>query len=86
MPAMSKYLLRSPEIALACVSCILDAVSIDLSVYAQELGKTFTSNLKSKDDGTREDAVKAMLALGRQSSNQEAVRRTLKKLIHFILF
>ena len=28
-----------------------------------------------KDDATRDDAVKAMLALGRQSSNMEAVSR-----------
>ena len=35
LPAMKKYLLRSPEIALMCISCILEALQLDLSQYAE---------------------------------------------------
>jgi hypothetical protein len=61
LPAMSKALLRSPEIALLTVSHILAGLSLELSAVAAELGKSFASNLKSKDDATREDATKAIL-------------------------
>ena len=80
LPAINKYLLRSPEIALGVVASILGNLSIDLSSYTQELGKTFSTNLKSKDDATREDAVKATLALSRQISNQEAVEGLVRQL------
>jgi hypothetical protein len=59
---MSKALLRSPEIALLTVSHILTGLTqLDLSTSAADLGKTFATNLKSKDDATREDATKAIL-------------------------
>ena len=41
------------------------SVSLDLSVYVGDLGKTFAVALKSKDDAVREDALGASLALGR---------------------
>ena len=52
---------------------MLVGVSIDLSGYVTELGKTFATNLKSKDDSTREDAILATMALGKQCSDQSAV-------------
>jgi hypothetical protein len=61
LPAMSKALLRSPEVALLTVSHILAGLSLELSAVAADLGKSFASNLKSKDDATREDATKAIL-------------------------
>ncbi len=61
LPSMSKALLRSPEVALLTVSHILAGLSLELSAVAADLGKSFASNLKSKDDATREDATKAIL-------------------------
>ena len=46
---------------------------MDLSAYVSDFCKTFCSNLKSKDDNTREDAIVAILALGKQNSDQGAV-------------
>ena len=63
LPAMGKALLRSPEIALLTVSHILSD-HLDLSAFATDLGKSFATNLKSKDDATREDATKAILGKG----------------------
>ena len=60
---MGKALLRSPEIALLTVSHILSD-HLDLSAFATDLGKSFATNLKSKDDATREDATKAILGKG----------------------
>ena len=73
LPVMNKSLLRSPEIALSGVSVVLRSLNLDLSVYAAELGQTFCTNLKSKDDQTREDSVEAMMALSKQCSDESAV-------------
>ena len=77
LPVMNKALLRSPEIALSAVSVVLSSLSLDLSVYAGELGQTFCTNLKSKDDQIREDSVEAMVALVKQCSDAEAVEKLL---------
>ena len=52
---------------------MLGSVSLDLSGYTTELCKTFSTNLKSKDDSTRDDAIFATLSLGKQCSDQAAV-------------
>jgi hypothetical protein len=70
-------LLCSPETALAAAAAVLEGLSIDLSIYAADLGKTFASGLKSKDDSVREDALAAMLALGGQCSDPAAVEQLL---------
>ena len=77
LPVMNKSLLRSPEIALSAVSVVLTSLNLDLSVYAGELGQTFCTNLKSKDDQTREDSVEAMVALAKRCSDAEAVEKLL---------
>ena len=74
LPVMNKSLLRSPEIALTSVSVVLQSLNLDLSAYAAELGQTFCTNLKSKDDQIREDSVEAMSALSKQCSDESAVR------------
>ena len=48
-----------------------------LTSLSLDLCKTFCTNLRSKDDNTREDAIMATLALGRQCSDQAAVRNIL---------
>ena len=77
LPVISKALLRSPETALASVSAVLASVSLDLSVYAQDLGKAFVTSLRSKDDSVREDALAATLALSKQCSDPSAVEQLL---------
>ena len=54
----------------------LSAVLVHRAVVTREyvdMWKTFSTNLRSKDDNTREDAIEATLALGRQCSDQAAV-------------
>eukprot|EP00092_Neocalanus_flemingeri_P021121 GFUD01022885.1.p1 GENE.GFUD01022885.1~~GFUD01022885.1.p1 ORF type:complete len:401 (-),score=126.99 GFUD01022885.1:264-1466(-) len=80
LPVMTKAMLRSPEIALSAVGSILASMSLDLSVYVSDLSKTFSTNLRSKDDNTREDAIEATLALGRQCSDQSAVESLLESI------
>ena len=75
LPVMNKSLLRSPENALSIVSVIIDGLSLDLSSFAAELGKTFCNNLKSKDDQTREDAIVALTALSRKCSDKKMIEQ-----------
>jgi len=84
LPVMNKYLLRSPEIGLMCVSCIIDGLAIDMSSYAADLGKTFASSLKSKDDGTRNDANKAILSLAKSVSTFEGGESMMKQLFNVL--
>ena len=75
LPVINKSLLRSPEIALSVVSVILSSLRFDLSSFSADLGPTFCSNLKSKDDATREDAVEAVKALAMKSSDAAAIEK-----------
>ena len=77
LPVMNKSLLRSPEIALSVVSVIISCLSVDMSNLAADLGQTFCTNLKSKDDQTREDAVEATIALARNCKDSAAVEKLL---------
>ena len=77
LPVMNKSLLRSPEIALSVVSVILECVSIDLSSSAPELGKTFCTNLRSKDDTIRDDASEALISLAQNCKEQAALEKLL---------
>ena len=74
LPVISKALLRSPETALSAVGAVLAGLSLDLSVYVAELGKTFATSLRSKDDTVRDDALAATLALGKQCSDPSSVQ------------
>eukprot|EP00092_Neocalanus_flemingeri_P036711 GFUD01039967.1.p1 GENE.GFUD01039967.1~~GFUD01039967.1.p1 ORF type:complete len:218 (-),score=69.56 GFUD01039967.1:239-892(-) len=67
---MTKAMLRSPEIALSAVGSILASMFLNLSVYMSDQSKMFLTNLRSKEENTREDEIEGTLALGRQCSIQ----------------
>lgn len=74
LPAILKAMLRSPEICLGSIGQIVDAVSLDLSPYAAELGKPIAACLHSKEDPIRDEAVAAVEALAKQCSDPAAIR------------
>lgn len=73
LPALQKALLRNPEIIFNLTPNILKGLSLDLSPYALDLGKLFATNLYSKDDSLRADAILATRNLAEQCSNSAAI-------------
>ncbi|XP_012704734.2 eIF-2-alpha kinase activator GCN1 isoform X1 [Fundulus heteroclitus] len=74
LPALQKTMLRSPENAMQTVSCLLSAVTLDLSQYAMDIGKAIASQLKANNAQLMEEAVKAMENLAQQCSDATAVQ------------
>ena len=78
LPAMSKAMLRNPELVMESISLILSSLSIDLSQYVGDLSKPFATQLHANDDMTRESAIKCVASLGLKASDSEAVDALLK--------
>uniref|UniRef100_A0AAQ5XFT2 TOG domain-containing protein n=1 Tax=Amphiprion ocellaris TaxID=80972 RepID=A0AAQ5XFT2_AMPOC len=74
LPALQKTMLRSPENAMQTVSCLLSAVTLDLSQYAVDIGKAIASQLKANNAQLMEEAVQAMQNLAQQCSDPTAVQ------------
>ncbi|TDH12410.1 hypothetical protein EPR50_G00046790 [Perca flavescens] len=74
LPALQKTMLRSPENAMQTVSCLLLAVTLDLSQYAMDIGKAIASQLKANNAELMEQAVQAMHNLAQQCSDPSAVQ------------
>ncbi|XP_035854644.1 eIF-2-alpha kinase activator GCN1 [Sander lucioperca] len=74
LPALQKTMLRSPENAMQTVSCLLLAVTLDLSQYAMDIGKAIASQLKANNAQLMEQAVQAMQNLAQQCSDPSAVQ------------
>lgn len=47
LPAVQKAMLRNPEVILECVGHIVSALSLDLSQYAADIGKSLAGKLKN---------------------------------------
>ena len=77
LPSLLKAMLRNPEIVMGTVSYLITGLKIDLSQYAEQLGKPFASQLHAKDDTTRDEAVAAVAALATQCSDPEAIKSLL---------
>ncbi|KAJ1530782.1 hypothetical protein ONE63_005633 [Megalurothrips usitatus] len=77
LPAVQKAMLRNPEIILECVGHIISALSLDLSQYAVDIGKSLASNLHSKEDQARNEAADACRRLARQCSDAGAIEQLL---------
>lgn len=43
LPALQKAMLRNPEIIIECVGLVLSGISLDLSQYAGDVGKSLIS-------------------------------------------
>ncbi|XP_067121067.1 stalled ribosome sensor GCN1 [Centruroides vittatus] len=80
LPALQKSMLRNPEIILETVGFILTGVSLDLSQYAVDVGKSLGTHLYSKDDICREEAIIACKNLAQQCSSSSPLEELLKHL------
>ncbi|XP_061672508.1 stalled ribosome sensor GCN1 [Syngnathoides biaculeatus] len=74
LPSMQKTLLRSPENAMQVISCLLSALTIDLSQYALDIGKAVASQLKANNAQLMEESIQALQHLARQCSDPGAVQ------------
>ncbi|XP_072770375.1 stalled ribosome sensor GCN1-like [Nerophis lumbriciformis] len=74
LPCMQKTMLRSPENAMQAVSCLLSALTIDLSQYSMDIVKAIASQLKANNAQLMEDAIQALKNLAQQCSDASAVQ------------
>ncbi|KAJ4944183.1 hypothetical protein JOQ06_012728, partial [Pogonophryne albipinna] len=74
LPTLQKTMLRSPENAMQTVSCLISALTLDLSQYAMDIGKAIASQLKANNVQLAEEAVQAMQNLAKQCSDPSAVQ------------
>ncbi|KAK7871251.1 hypothetical protein R5R35_007540 [Gryllus longicercus] len=80
LPAVQKAMLRSPEVILASVGHTIAGMSLDLSQYAPDLGKSLASNLISREESARDAAAEACFRLAKQCSDAGAVETLLQQL------
>uniref|UniRef100_A0A8C5CDD9 GCN1 activator of EIF2AK4 n=1 Tax=Gadus morhua TaxID=8049 RepID=A0A8C5CDD9_GADMO len=80
LPAMQKSMLRSPENAMQTVSCLLAAVTLDLSQYAMDVGKAVASQLKANNPQLMQEAVQAMQNLAQQCSDPTSIQEVVTHL------
>ncbi|GBM59452.1 eIF-2-alpha kinase activator GCN1 [Araneus ventricosus] len=78
LPSIQKVLLRNPEIIFETVNSIITGVSLDLSQYALDLGKSLGAHLHSKEDQCREHAIVASKCLAQQCSSSQAIKDLLE--------
>lgn len=80
LPAIQKAMLRNPEIILECVGHIISALSLDLSQYAGDIGKSLAANLHSKEDLARVESADACKHLAQQCSDAAAIEQLLNQI------
>uniref|UniRef100_A0A069DYI0 Putative translational activator gcn1 n=1 Tax=Panstrongylus megistus TaxID=65343 RepID=A0A069DYI0_9HEMI len=73
LPTLQKAMLRNPELILYVLGKLLANVSLDLSKYSLNLGKTIAASLCSNDDDCRAQAADAIKSLSIQCSDPDAV-------------
>ncbi|CAG2110637.1 unnamed protein product, partial [Medioppia subpectinata] len=78
LPSIQKAVLRNSEVVLNLIGVIFKGLSLDLSPYASEIGKLLASQLHSKDDMLRSEAIDATKHLAQQCSNSSAIEGLLK--------
>lgn len=79
LPALSRAMLRSPEIILQGVGAIVQELDLDLSDCSMDLGKTLIQNLYSKDDTARHDAVESLRYVANKCSDAKAIEVLVKQ-------
>lgn len=80
LPALQRAMLRSPEVILQGVGAIIHETNIDCSDFAFDLGKTLITNLYSKDDCARSEAVESLREIARKCSDSKAIEALVKQL------
>ncbi|KAG8596974.1 hypothetical protein GDO81_002124 [Engystomops pustulosus] len=73
LPMLQKSLLRSPENVIQTVSLLCASVTLDLSQYALDIGKSLAGQLKSNNPQLMDEAVVALQNLAHQCSDPSAV-------------
>ncbi|XP_075070961.1 stalled ribosome sensor GCN1 [Mixophyes fleayi] len=73
LPVLQKSLLRSPENVIETIFSLFASVTLDLSQYALDLGKSLAGQLKSNNPQLMDGAVIALQNLAHQCSDSTAV-------------
>lgn len=79
LPALQRAMLRSPEVILQGVGAIIHEINIDCSDFAFDLGKTLITNLYSKDDSARVEAVESLKEVAIKCSDTKAIEALAKQ-------
>lgn len=79
LPALQRAMLRSPEVILQGVGAIIHEIKIDCSDFAFDLGKTLITNLYSKDDSARIEAVESLKEISIKCSDTKAIEALVKQ-------
>lgn len=79
LPALQRAMLRSPEIILQGVGAIIHEINVDCSDFAFDLGKTLITNLYSKDDSARTEAVESLREIAIKCSDTKAIEALVKQ-------
>ncbi|XP_050428073.1 eIF-2-alpha kinase activator GCN1 isoform X2 [Adelges cooleyi] len=82
LPSVLKSMLRNPEIILECISAIISNVSIDLSIYSNELTKGFSANLYSQNERARLESSELCKELALKCSDASAISSIVKLLFN----
>ncbi|CAN8015116.1 unnamed protein product [Ixodes persulcatus] len=84
LPALQKAMLRNPEIIMESVAHVMQGVSLELSPYLGDLGKSIAQHLIAKDEACRQGAVVALRHLAKQCGSQEALEVLLSHLVEVL--
>lgn len=80
LPSLQRAMLRSPEIILQGVGAIIHEINFDCSEFAFDLGKTLITNLYSKDDLVRGEAVESLREISLKCSDPKTIEALTKQL------
>lgn len=78
--ALQRAMLRSPEIVLQAVGAIVQQLQIDVSEFAEELGKPLIQNLYTKDDVARSEAVYSLGEIAKRCNSAKVIESLLKQI------
>lgn len=81
LPPMQKALLRNPEIVLKVAGIIFDAVEIDLSACAFDLGKVLIQNLYSNNVESRTEALDSLRSLAEKCEDAVVVDKLVELIV-----
>lgn len=83
-PALQRSMLRSPEIVLEGVGCIVQELDMDMNDYAITLSKPLVQNLYSKDDTARAESVHSLKQLATKCSSLKTIEDILKHVFNVL--
>lgn len=78
LPPLQRAMLRSPEIILQGVGAIIHKIDINCSDFACDLGKTLVTNMYSKNDSARLEAVESFKEIAMKCNDPKAIDALVK--------